>query len=117
MPAIIPLNESQKILLEILRPIFERNYQTVKNQNIHQRVYPTKCNKKVADDVIKGIDFLASNTIKEIREPSYLEINSLLYTSAVTAKKHLNDLKEIPKHRMKKVPPKWLNNIESKLQH
>ena len=70
-------------------------------------MYPTKCNKKVADDVIKGIDFLASNTIKEIREPSCFEINSLLYTSAVTAKEHLNDLKEIP--------PKWLNNIESKI--
>ena len=90
---IMPLDESQKMLLEILRPIFERNYEIVKNQSIDQRVYPTKCNKSVTDDVIKVIDFLASNTIKEIREPSYFDINTLLYTSAVTAKEHLNDLK------------------------
>ena len=90
---IMPLDESQKMLLEILRPIFERNYEIVKNQSIDQRVYPTKCNKRVTDDVIKVIDFLASNTIKEIREPSYFDINTLLYTSAVTAKEHLNDLK------------------------
>ena len=93
IPTIILLDESQKMSLEILRPIFEPNYEIVKNQNIDQRVYPKKCNKSVTDDVIKVIDFLASNTIKEIREPSYFDINTLLYTSAVTAKEHLNDLK------------------------
>ena len=95
------------MLLEILRPIFERKYEIVKNHN----------NKKVADDVIKVMDFLASKTITEIREPSYFKINALLYTSAasaVTAKEHLNDLKEIPKQRLKKAPPKWLDSIESK---
>ena len=99
--------------LEISRPIVERNYETVKNQNIDQRVHSTKCNKKVASDIIKAIKFLASNTIKEVREPSSFEINALLYTSAVTAKEDLNDLKEIPKQRLKKAPPKWLNKIES----
>ena len=92
------------MLLEILRPIFERKYEIVKNHN----------NKKVADDVIKVMDFLASKTITEIREPSYFKINALLYTSAVTAKEHLNDLKKIPKQRLKKAPPKWLDSIESK---
>ena len=94
---IVPLVEAQKMLLENLRPIFERNYEIVKNQNVDQRLYPTKCNKKVAYDVIKVIDILASNTIKEIREPPYFDIKALLYTSAVTAKEHLNNLKEIPK--------------------
>ena len=92
------------MLLEILRPIFERKYEIVKNHN----------NKKVADDVIKVMDFLASKTITEIREPSYFKINALLYTFAVTAKEHLNDLKKIPKQRLKKAPPKWLDSIESK---
>ena len=93
------------MLLEILRPIFEHKYEIVKNHN----------NKKVADDVIKVMDFLASKTITEIREPSYFKINALLYTSAVTAKEHLNDLKKIPKQRLKKAPPKWLDSIESKI--
>ena len=115
IPTIILLGESQKMSLEILRPIFEPNYEIVKNQNIDQRVYPKKCNKSVTDDVIKVIDFLASNTLKEIHEPSYFDINALLYTSAVTAKEHLNDLKEIPKQSFKKAPQKWFNSIKSKI--
>ena len=94
---ILPLDEAQKMLLENLRPIFERNYEIVKNQNVDQRLHPTKCNKKVAYDVIKVIDILASNAIKEIREPPCFDIKALLYTSAVTAKEHLNNLKEIRK--------------------
>ena len=53
------------MLLEILRPIFEHDYEIVKNQNIDQRMYPTKCNKLVADDITKVIDFLASKTVKK----------------------------------------------------
>ena len=82
------------MLLEILRPIFERKYEIVKNHN----------NKKVADDVIKVMDFLASKTITEIREPSYFKINALLYTSAVAVtKEHLNDLKEIQNNAWKRL--------------
>ena len=33
-PTIIPLDESQEMLLEILWPRFERNYETVKSQNL-----------------------------------------------------------------------------------
>ena len=53
----LSLNPSQEALLEILQPMFQRNYETIKNQNIYERVYPTKCNKKLSDDVIKVIDF------------------------------------------------------------
>ena len=66
-------------------------------------------------NVIKVIDFLASNTTKEIREPSHFDINALPYTSAFTTKEYLNDLIEISKQRLKKAPPKWLNNIESRI--
>ena len=51
----------------------------------------------MADDIIKVIDFLAGNFIKEINKPSHFKINALLYMLAITAKEHLNDLKEIPK--------------------
>ena len=61
IPTIIPLDELQKM----------RKYEIIKNQIIDQRAYPTKCNRNVSDDVIKVIDFLAGNTIKEIREPFY----------------------------------------------
>ena len=53
--------------------------------------------------------------MKEISEPSHFDINALLYMSALTAKEHLNNLKEISKQRPKKTESKWLNNIESKI--
>ena len=110
----IPSGESQEMLLKILQVItFERNYEVIKNQNIDQRVYPTKCNKKVANGVIKLIVFLDSNTIKGIGEPPHVDINALLYTSAVTAIEHLDDLRKNLKKRSRKTPP--LNNIESKI--
>lgn len=39
---VIPLDASQEIISEILRPIFERKYEIAKNQNVDKRVYPTK---------------------------------------------------------------------------
>ena len=43
---IISLYTSQEMLLEILRPIFERNYEIAKNQNNDKRVYPKNSIKK-----------------------------------------------------------------------
>ena len=105
----------KKALLEILRPMFQRNYETIKNQSIDERVYPTKFNKKLSNDVIKVIDFLANNAIKELKKPKHFDINTLLYTSAITAKEYVNDLTELNKKSPKKYPPKWLDNIENKI--
>ena len=69
--------------------MFQRNYETIKNQSIDETVYSTKCNKKLSDDVIKVIDFLA---IKELDNPKLFDINALLYTLAITAKEYVNDL-------------------------
>ena len=88
----LSLNAPQEALLEILRLMFQRNYETIKNQNIDERVYPTKCNKKLSDDVIKVIDFLANSAIKELDKSKLFNINASLYTSAITAKEYVNDL-------------------------
>lgn len=110
---IIPLDESQEMLQEILpTTIFKHSYQIVKSQKVDRRVYPTKRNKKFTDDVLKVIGFLDSNTIKEIGQPPHFDINALLYTSA---KEHLNRLKKIPEKHFKNVPPGWLNSTESKI--
>ena len=111
----LSLSLSQKALLEILRPMFQRNYETIKDQNIDERIYSIKCNKKSSDDVMKVIDFLASNAIKELHSPKLFDINALLYTSVITAKECINDLTELLKKRPKKSSSKWLNNIENKI--
>ena len=53
----LSLNLSQEALLEILWPVLQRNYETIKDQNIDNKIYSTKCNKKLSDDLAKVIDF------------------------------------------------------------
>ena len=53
----LSLNLSQEALLEILWPVLQCNYETIKDQNIDNRIYSTKCNEKLSDDLAKVIDF------------------------------------------------------------
>ena len=70
------LNLSPEARLEILGPMFQCNYETIKDQSVDQWV----------SNDIKVIDFLANNTIKELDNPNYFDIDALLCTSAITAK-------------------------------
>ena len=63
---VTPPDASQEIISEISRPIFERKYETVKNQNIDKSVSNQNLIKSL---VIKVIYFLASNTVKQIKKP------------------------------------------------
>ena len=56
-------------------------------------------NKKLSDDVIKVIDFLANNAIKELDNLKLFDINALLYTSVITTKEYVNDLIVLSKKR------------------
>ena len=95
--------------------MFQRNYETIKDQNIDERIYSIKCNKKSSDDVIKVIDFLANDAIKELDSQKLFDISALLFTSVITAKECINDLTELIKKRPKKSSPKWPNNMENKI--
>ena len=99
----LSLNLSQEALLEMLRPMFQSNYETIKDQNIDERIYSTKYNKKLSDVVIKVMNFLANNAIKELDNPKFFNTNALLYTSAITTKEYVNDLTELIKKRPKKL--------------
>ena len=94
--------------------MFQRNYEIIKNESIDYRVYSTKCNK-LSDDIIKVIDFLANNAIKEPDNSKLFDIDTLLYTSTITAKEYVTDLTELSKKYPKKSSPKWLHNIENKI--
>ena len=74
----LSLNLSQEALLEMLRPMFQSNYETIKDQNIDERIYSTKYNKKLSDVVIKVMNFLANNAIKELDNPKIFNTNALL---------------------------------------
>ena len=110
------LSTTQEELLEVLRPIFERNYEIIKKQSIEERVYSTNCSKTLSDDVIKVIDFTSINKLNELIKPNFFDINVLIYTTAVTTNEHKGDLKENANQRSKTYnPPKWIINIENKI--
>ena len=110
------LSTTQEELLEVLRPIFERNYETIKKQSIEERVYSTNCSKTLSDDVIKVIDFTSMNKLNELLKPNFFDINVLIYTTAVTANEHKGDLKENANQRSKTYNhPKWIISIENKI--
>ena len=50
---VTPLSLTQEELLEVLHPIFERNYEIIEKQSIEERVYSTNCSKTLSDDVSK----------------------------------------------------------------
>ena len=113
---VTPLSTTEAELLEVLLPIFERNYEIIKKQSIEEKVYSTNCSKTLSDDTIKVIDFISINKLNEVIKPNFFDINVLLYTAAVTANEHMGDLKEKANQRPKTYnPPKWITNIENKI--
>ena len=113
---ITPLSTTQEELLEVLHPIFERNYEIIKKQSIEERVYSTNCSKTLSDDTIKVIDFISRNKLNEFIKPNFFDINLLLYTAIATASEHKDDLKESTNQHPKTYnPQKWITNIENKI--
>ena len=111
---VTPLSLTRQELLEVLKPIFERNYEIIKKQSIEERLYSTNCSKTLSDDVIKVTDFISLKKLNELIKPNFFDINVLLYTATVTANEHNSNLKENTNQRPRPYnPPKWITNIEN----
>ena len=115
-PHLEPLTITQQECFQTMKPLFERNYETMNRQSITERTFITKIIKHPSDDVLKVIDRLAKRKLSQIENPNYLDINVLLYTAAVTTKEYLNDVskrytEKTPKAKM----PQWITNIEDKI--
>ena len=115
-PTLKPLTITQQDCFQTIKPLFERNYETINRQSINERTFTAKIIKHPSDDVLKVIDRLAKRKLSQIENPNYLDVNVLLYTAAVTAKEYLNDLskksaEKSPKTKM----PQWITNIENKI--
>ena len=91
-PHLEPLTITQQECFQTMKPLFERNYETINRQSINERTFSTKIIKHPSDDVLKVIDRLAKQKLSQIENVNYLDINVLLYTAAVTTKEYPNDL-------------------------
>ena len=88
-------NAEQMQLVKKLKPSFNNNFETFKLQTIQERVYKTKINKKTPTDYLKAINSVAHGHLPNIDNITFWVINISIYTTAVTIKQELIDLKEI----------------------
>ena len=58
-PNIEPLTITPQECFQTMKPLFERNYQTINRQSINERTFSIKIMKHPSDDVLKVIDRLA----------------------------------------------------------
>ena len=115
-PTLEPLTMTQPECFPTMKPLFERNYETINRQSINERTFSTKIIKHPSDDVLKVIDRLAKRKLSQIENQNNLDINVLLYTAAVTTKEYLNDLrKKYTEKNPKAKMPQWITNIEDKI--
>ena len=81
--------------MEKLKPSLSNNFETFKLQTIEERVYTTKINKKIPTDYLKAINTVAREYLTNIDNITFWDLNISIYTTAVTIKQELNNLKEI----------------------
>ena len=55
-PNLGPLTITQQECFQTMKPLFERNYETINRQSINERTFSTKIIKHPSDDVLKVID-------------------------------------------------------------
>ena len=110
------LNDEQLQLVEKLKPSFNSNFETFKLQTIEERVYTTKINKKIPTDYLKAINTVACEYLTSIDNITFWDINVSIYTTAVTIKQELNDLKEINRNiNSKNTSPRWTIKFEDSI--
>ena len=102
--------------MEKLKPSFNSNFDTFKVQTIEERVYTTKINKKIPTDYLKAINTVAREYLNSIDNITFWDINVSIYTTAVTIKQELNDLKEINRNmNAKNTSPRWMIKFEDSI--
>ena len=84
--------------------------------DLEDRKINTKLNKKLDQNVITAVNELSNEILHSINEPSYRDINCLIYASAITCKTFIGDIQPTPMS-IKNNPkfPNWINNIEQSI--
>ena len=69
-PHLKPLTTTQHECFQTMKPLFERNYETIYRQSINERTFSTKIIKHPSDGVLKVIDRLAKRKFSQIENPN-----------------------------------------------
>ena len=107
------LNDEQLRLVEKLKPSSNKNFEIFKLQTREQQIYTTKMNKKIPSDFLKAINTVAREHLDNIDNITFWDIDVSIYTTAVTIKQALNDLKEINCNiNAYNTSPRWMIKFE-----
>ena len=87
-----PINESIKV-------IFIQNISAINLLNFNERNYNSRINKTPSPDILKTIDNIASQYIRETQlrkqqSPSLIDVNEYIYSAAISVNPYLRLLSE-----------------------
>ena len=75
-------------------------------------------NKKPSDGELKVIDAIMKtyfNNLKYVRDVTFGDINTVIYSTAVTIMEHLKDVKYAKMRKEDPAKPKWIQNLDNKI--
>ena len=76
-------------------------------------------NKKPSDGELKVIDAIIKtyfDNLKYVRDVTFDDINTVIYSAAVTIKEYLKDVKYAKVRKEEPAEPKWIQNLDNKIK-
>ena len=73
-------------------------------------------NKKPSDGELKVMDAITKtyfDNLKDVRDVTFDDINTVIYSAAVTMKEHLKDVKYAKVRKEGPAEPKWIQNLDN----
>ena len=75
--------------------------------------------KKPSDGELKVIGAIIKtyfDGLKDVREVTFDDINTVIYSATVTMKEHLKDVKYAKVLKKESAKPKWIQNLDNKIK-
>ena len=113
----VTLTDADKELLQTLQQRFFENIEKYKLFDNREQL--TYVNKKPSDGELKVIDAIIKtyfDNLKYVRDVTFDDINTVIYSAAVTIKEYLKDVKYAKVRKEEPAEPKWILNLDNKIK-
>ena len=113
----VKLTDADNELIQTLQRRFFENIE--KYKLFENREQLTYVNKKPSDGELKVMDAITKtyfDNLKDVRDVTFDDINTAIYSAAVTMKEHLKDVKYAKVRKEGLAEPKWIQNLDNKIK-
>ena len=113
----VTLTDADKELLQTLQQRFFENIEKYKLFDNREQL--TYVNKKPSDGELKVIDAIIKtyfDNLRYVRDVTFDDINTVIYSAAVTIKEYLKDVKYAKVRKEEPAEPKWILNLDNKIK-